>query len=281
MCGLAGVPVKAIGELVTKGGFDVAGDGYVVHDFALYPPATDATAAERKRRQRALERNGRAPVRRSVTRDIGVTTSKASRVTVTVKPVTKETHVPCSADALPHGPPPSRPAVMPAPMASSPETDMGGSLSAEREREREGPPVLSSADAPVDRQLARRAGRHDPALVAALVTALSAAFGYAGQTPAEARRLAQSARDLAGATDDAGGAAPVQPAEIAVLKAVWERDHDYACTPWTLVQHLGELRQLATGPPATVGQRRRAGAEGDRFVDEIAIARARIDGGPR
>lgn len=176
---------------------------------------------------------------------------------------------------------------MPASMPASPERNRGGSLSAEREREREGPPGFSPAAAPVERPPGGRGDRPDPAPVAALVTALVAAFGYAGQTAAEERRLTQAARDLAAARDPGGGRAPVQPAEVAVLKAAWERDHDYAATPWTLVQRLGELRQLAseergtrsgTGPPVPAGGQAGRRRPSETALDQIAQAKLLMRG---
>jgi hypothetical protein len=277
-------PGKLAARLVVAGLFEERDGGYAIHDYLAYNPSRATVLAERARVNEVRAAAGRlgglrsgAVRRRQAAADARVEGKHAAskreaneEANQEAKPKQNGSPVPVP---LPHG--------MPASMTSSDKTDMAGTTLSSA-RERAGPPDALSAEAEmertcpflaealVNRLLGRRGERPDPALVMALVAALVAAFGYAGQTAAEERRLAQAARDLLAARDDAGRPAPVQPAEVAVLKAAWERDHDYAATPWTLVQRLGELRQLATGPPAPGGLRRRAGGR-QTFRDKLDL----------
>jgi len=68
LCRLAQARPATVAELVAKHGWELAVDGYVVHDFPDYGPPADRTAAERQRRHRGkvrdAERNGHSDVTR-------------------------------------------------------------------------------------------------------------------------------------------------------------------------------------------------------------------------
>jgi hypothetical protein len=242
---LADATDDTIDELVARRGWDSHGDGYRVHDFQDYSPPTDPTNAERQRRFRAAHFTT-FPMTNSVT----PTVSNA----VTNAPVTRD-------DRHGNGPPVPVPVPVPIPIPSPTERGgeqetKGGDTCVPAARTRARPPPSAGDPSLNDRR--RR-----------LLEALIADLGFPAATPAELRRVESAAAALARADP------PVEPAEVGPLKRAWDAHYDVRCTPWTLADHVGELRHLVAHPAP---RRRRGGPQTMREkLDVIARSTATIE----
>ena len=229
-------PTALAARLVTLGLLEERDDGFLIHDYLAYNPSRAKVLAARERNARRLA-EWRAAKRSGNVISNGVT-STVSNTPSNALPV-----------PLPHD--------MPAAMASSQETDMAGDTCAPRMARAS--PSAPGRDAR-DELAKRRRG---------LVAALGDVLGFAAQSAGERRRLETAAVALARADP------PVEVAELAAMKTAWEANYDARCTPWTLADHVGELRQLAAEPPAPPGRsngrrRRDAVFRDDRSAAEKA-----------